>query len=227
MRLKSRTPPPLGFAERSPSPRLRRREEWVNYEALHDGEIAALVTYLEMHEQPSAEPVPPCPLSLRKWASPSPDDYRRLFRRVGAPWLWFSRLTRDDASLAAIIQDPEVDVFAVVDEGGAEVGILELDFRQPGECELVFVGLVPGLSGKGHGRWLLAEALRRAWRDGVKMVHVHTCSLDHPAALAAYRRAGFIPTRRAIERFTDPRLTGVLPADSAPQVPLLGTVTSE
>ena len=30
-------------------------------------------------------------------ASPSPNDYRALFRLVGAPWLWFSRLLMDDA----------------------------------------------------------------------------------------------------------------------------------
>ena len=103
--------------------------------------------------------------------------------------------------------------------------MLELDFREPGQCELAFVGLVPGLSGQGHGRWLLAHAVRLAWRDGVKRVHVHTCTLDHPAAVAAYRRAGFVPYKRAIERFTDPRLTGDLPPDSAPHWPLLGTLT--
>jgi hypothetical protein len=65
-----------------------------------------------------------------------------------------------------------------------------------------------------------------AWREGVKRVHVHTCTLDHPAALSAYRRAGFIAFKRAIERFPDPRLLGILPRNSAPQVPLLGTVTS-
>ena len=63
-------------------------------------------------------------------------------------------------------------------------------------------------SGQGHGRWLLAEAVRLAWREGVERVHVHTCTLDHPAALAAYRRAGFVPYKRAVERFPDPRLLG-------------------
>jgi GNAT superfamily N-acetyltransferase len=159
-------------------------------------------------------------------APPGLDDYRRLFRLVGAPWLWFSRLVMDDAGLAAIIQHPEVDVFAVVDGSGNDVGLLELDFRVTGECELAFIGLVPELAGQGHGRWLLAEALRLAWRDGVRRVHVHTCSLDHPAALSAYRRAGFTAFKRAIERFPDPRLTGILPADSAPQVPLVGTLTA-
>jgi GNAT superfamily N-acetyltransferase len=104
--------------------------------------------------------------------------------------------------------------------------MLELDFREPGECELAFVGLIPDLAGLGHGKWLLAEAVSRAWRDGIRRVHVHTCSLDHPAALSAYRRAGFVPFRRAIERFPDPRLLGILPLDSAPQIPLVGTPTS-
>jgi GNAT superfamily N-acetyltransferase len=194
----------------------------VSYEPLPDGELAAVVTYLEMHEPPAGA-VPPSPLSLQRLEQPQPERYRQLFRLVGSPWLWFSRLIMDDPALVAIIQHSDVHLFAVVDESGADVGMLELDFREFGQCELAFIGLVPELSGKGHGKWLLAESVRRAWRPGVTRVHVHTCSLDHPAALAAYRRAGFIPCKRALERFPDPRLSGFLPKDSAPQVPVLGT----
>jgi GNAT superfamily N-acetyltransferase len=186
-----------------------------------NGELAAVVTYLEMRAAPT-DPVPPSTLQLRHFANPTADQYRALFRRVGEPWLWFSRLVMDDAQLESIIRDPDVDVFEV-SAVEAVVGMIELDFRQAGECELAFIGLVPTLAGQGHGRWLLAEAVSRAWREGVKRVHVHTCSLDHPAALSAYRRAGFTPYRRAVERFPDPRLQGVLPKDCAPQVPLLGT----
>ena len=196
----------------------------MSYEAVEDGQLAAVVTYLEMM-RPAEQPVPPSPLSLRRVEVPQPAHYRELFRLIGAPWLWFSRLVMDEAHLATIIQHPKVEVDAVLDESGREVGMLELDFREPHECELAFIGLVPELAGKGHGRWLLAEAVRRAWREGVDRVHVHTCSLDHPAALAAYRRAGFTPFKRAIERFPDPRLVGILPLDAAPQVPLLGTPT--
>jgi GNAT superfamily N-acetyltransferase len=175
-----------------------------------------------MRGRPDRE-VPPSALSLERVEAPRPDAYRELFRLVGAHWLWFSRLVMDDAKLAAIIQSPDVELYTVIDEAGRDVGMLELDFREPGECELSFIGLVPELSGKGHGRWLLAEAVNRAWRDGVTRVHVHTCSLDHPAALSAYRRAGFIPFKRSVERFPDPRLLGILPKDCAPQIPLLGT----
>jgi len=194
----------------------------MSYDALPDSELAAVVTYLEMRS-PADQPVIGSPLSLQRVAVPQPEHYRQLFKLVGARWLWFSRLILDDAHLAEIIQHPKVELYSVCDENSREVGIVELDFREPHECELAFIGLVPELSGKGHGRWLLAEATSRAWRDGVRRVHVHTCSLDHPAALSAYRRAGFTPYKRAIERFPDPRLLGILPRDCAPQVPLLGT----
>jgi len=194
----------------------------MSYEALSNGELAAVVTYLEMRAPPALD-VPASTLDLQRIHNPGPERYRDLFRLVGAPWLWFSRLTLDDEKLRSIIADPKVELFVVLDGNGRDVGMLELDFREQGECELAFVGLVPELSGLGHGRWLLAEAVSRAWREGVERVHVHTCSLDHPAALAAYRRAGFIPFKRGIERFPDPRLVGILPKTSAPQVPLLGT----
>jgi GNAT superfamily N-acetyltransferase len=194
----------------------------MSYEAVTDGELAAVVTYLEMLA-PSERETPPSPLSLRRIEHPDPTQYRELFRLVGAPWLWFSRLIMDDADLASIIQDPKVELFSVLDQADREVGMLELDFREDHQCELAFIGLVPQLSGMGHGRWLLVQALKRAWREGVSRVHVHTCSLDHPAALSAYRRAGFDPFKRAIERFPDPRLLGILPLDAAPQIPVLGT----
>ena len=197
----------------------------MSYEPVRDSDLAAVVTFLEMKARPGVT-VPPSPLSLMRIESPTPDAYRDLFRKVGARWLWFSRLVMDDTALLAIIADPKVELFAILDESGYEAGMLELDYREPDECELSFVGLIPKLSGQGHGRWLLAEAIDRAWRDGVSRVHVHTCTLDHPAALAAYRRAGFTPYRRAIERFPDPRLLGVLPMDCAPQSPVLGTVAS-
>lgn len=196
----------------------------MSYEALPGNELAAIVTYLEMRERPELA-VPRSTLDLLRITNPCADRYRALFRLVGAPWLWFSRLTLDDDQLLAIVADPKVELFAVQDGNGRDVGMLELDFREDGQCELAFVGLIPELAGLGHGRWLLEEAVRCAWRDDVRRVHVHTCTLDHPAAMGAYRRAGFVPCKRAIERFPDPRLLGILPSDSAPHVPLLGTET--
>ena len=182
------------------------------------GYLGAVVTYLEMRERPSLT-VPPSPLALHR-VHPSPSEYRELFRAVGAPWLWFSRLIMDDPALRAVIEHPAVVLFDVRD-GEEAVGMLELDRRVAGECELSFLGLVPDYAGQGHGRWLLAEAVARAWSGDSARIHVHTCSLDHPAALGAYRRAGFVAVARKLETFIDPRLVGILPRDCAPHVPLV------
>jgi GNAT superfamily N-acetyltransferase len=181
------------------------------------GQLGAVVTYLEMDARPPLRPMPPSPLRLVRWPSPEQVKYRLLFARVGAPWLWYSRLTFDDARLRAEMGE----VHAIVDAAGIEVGVVELDFRTPGECLIKFLGLVPELAGKGHGKWLFAIVLALAWRPGVAKVKVNTCTLDHPAALKAYLRAGFKAVKRAFESFPDPRLAGLLPRDAAPQIPLV------
>lgn len=186
-----------------------------------DGELATIVTSLEMTRRPPLRPLPAAPLRLVRWDRPAADKYRTLFRRVGERWLWYSRLVMPDAELLAIIGDPRVQVYAAVDRGGIEVGMLELDFRTAGTCEIGYFALVPELTGKGLGRWLMAEALARAWNGTVDKVRLHTCTLDHASALNFYRAQGFTAVLRTVETFADPRVTGVLPEDAAPQVPLL------
>jgi GNAT superfamily N-acetyltransferase len=185
------------------------------------GELAAVVTSLEMRTRPRPGMVPDSPLRLVRWKQPTADAYRTLFKRVGAPWLWFSRLVLDDTALLAIIHDEAIAIWAAVDRQGVEIGLLELDFREGGQCEIGFFGFVLELAGKGNGRWLMAHTLNLAWRPGVERVWVHTCTLDHPSALSFYIRSGFLAYARAVEQFADPRLLGILPEDAAPQVPLI------
>ena len=186
-----------------------------------DGDLATIVTTLEMTRRPPLRPLPASPLRLVRWATPEPEKYRTLFRRVGGPWLWYSRLAMDDAVLTAIVHDAGVEVYPVTDRAGIEVGLLELDLRHAGACELSYFGLVPELAGRGHGGWLMAEAMARCWRPGVTRVWVHTCTLDHPAALGFYRKQGFVAVKRTIETFPDPRRLGLLPVEMGAHVPYL------
>lgn len=186
-----------------------------------EGDLATIVTTLEMTRRPPLRPMPPSRLRLVRWREPEPAKYRALFRRVGQRWLWYSRLVLDDAALVAIIHDSSVQVFAVVDAGGIEVGMVELDFRHAGACDIGYFALVPELAGQQLGRWLMAETLARAWVPEVVRVALNTCTLDHPSALNFYRAQGFVAVRRTIETFPDPRVTGPLPEDAAPQLPLL------
>ena len=54
-----------------------------------------------------------------------------------------------DEELAATLGDPNVDV-RIVRSAGKDVGMLELDFRVAGQCELTFLGLAAEC-GQGPG----------------------------------------------------------------------------
>lgn len=186
--------------------------------------LASVVTALEMRDRPRPRPLPASPFQVVHWPAPASERYRTLFRRVGAPWLWYSRLVMPEPDLRRILDDPNIAIYAVTDRSGIELGMLELDFRSPAACEIGYFALVPELVGKGHGGWLMGHALALAWRKDVERVWVHTCTLDHPRALGFYQRHGFVAYRRTLETFADPRLSGALPADAAPQIPCLGSL---
>jgi GNAT superfamily N-acetyltransferase len=192
------------------------------YMQVEPGHIATIVTSLEMTQRPALPPLLGCQLQLTRRQTPRVEHYRTLFRKVGEPWLWFSRLIMADDELLAIIHHPLVKIWAVTDKAESELGMLELDFRQHGQCEIRYFGLVPELNGKGHGRWMMAAALQWAWEHaGVERVWVQTCTLDAPSALEFYRKSGFTAYRRQVEAFPDPRRTGLIPRDVAPQIPLI------
>jgi GNAT superfamily N-acetyltransferase len=190
------------------------------YSDIPAGKIAAIVTHLEMTARPPRRADPPGAWSLRKVDKPALDWYRDLHRRVGEEWLWLSRPRMNDAELAAIIHDAAIEIHALV-AGGGDEGLLELDFREPGQCELVYFGVTASLIGTGAARFLMNRALERAWSRDVHRVWLHTCTFDHPSAVAFYQRSGFIPFRRQIEIADDPRLDGTLSRTAAKHVPII------
>jgi hypothetical protein len=184
------------------------------------GKLAFVITFLEMRQRARLRPVAlPGDVAIERISDPEPGWYRDLFDRVGGrDWLWFSRLMMDDARLGAILDDPQVEVYAAMRDGRAE-GLLELDFRMLGACELAFFGVTPTLIGTGVGRALMNHAIDRAWAEPIKRLHLQTCNADSPQALPFYLRSGFVPVRQRIDVHDDPRLTGAVPPDAGPHVP--------
>ncbi|XIA66202.1 GNAT family N-acetyltransferase [Bradyrhizobium sp. TZ2] len=190
------------------------------YSDVPAGKIAAIVTHLEMIARPVPQPDPAGAWSLRRVETPPLDWFRDLYLRVGEEWLWFSRMRMPDAELAARLHSSGVGVYALVD-GESDEGLLELDFRTPAQCEIGMFGVTAKLVGTGAGRWLMNRALELAWSRPVDRVWLHTCTFDHPAAIAFYQRSGFRPFRRQIEVADDPRLDGTAPRDVAKHVPII------
>lgn len=173
--------------------------------------------YLEMRARPARAPRPAPPgASWARLERPTVHFYRYLYETVGAPWLWVERRRMPDEQLESIVVDPDVHV-GVAQVGGAPAGYFELDARQlkdgaQGEVELAYFGLMPDRIGRGLGGWLLDAAVDAAWAlPGTTRFWVHTCSLDHPRALASYERAGFVRYDERREVIWDPRPLPVVP----------------
>jgi GNAT superfamily N-acetyltransferase len=180
-------------------------------DGLHDvpaDRVAAVVTSLEMKSRPVLRPEMRGPWQLRHMTRPEPETYRALYGKISDEWIWFSRLMMSDAELTEILWHPQVEVYGLEASGELQ-GLLELDYRIEGEAELAFFGVTAPLVGGGASRWLMNRALEKVWQRPIKRFWVHTCTLDHPNALAFYMRSGFVPFRRQVEIAADPRLQGV------------------
>ncbi len=171
--------------------------------------IEVTTTSLEMLERPT-RPLAPLPggkrrLSLIRAKNPPVDFYRYLYNTVGGPWSWYERNLLSDEKLAAIVHDEKVEIYVLYIEG-APAGYAELDFRDPPDVELAYFGLMPDFIGQGFGAYLLDWTIDTAWTREPKRLWVHTCTLDHPAALAFYQKAGFMPFEQKTETIPDPKL---------------------
>ncbi len=186
------------------------------------GLLRVIVTYLEMGTAPVYSPGPPpnpgaC---VRQIDPPSVAGYRFLYNGVGEPWLWHERRTLDDEELDALLKDARIE-FLVLRQDHRIAGFAELDRRQPPNVRLAYFGLLPAYIGRGLGPWLLAHAIGQAWsRKTTYRLLVNTCTFDHPAALGLYQRMGFVITRSVVRHTPDPRVSGLLPPDAAPHIPL-------
>ncbi|HYL27527.1 MAG TPA: GNAT family N-acetyltransferase [Candidatus Nitrosotalea sp.] len=157
---------------------------------------------------------------LERFATPDLRRYRALFHRVGDEYLWTMRLLLTDEELTELLREPHYEVYAFKMPTGDE-GLLELDFRVAGECEIGLFGVAAPSIGSGAGRWLMNRAIEIAWSHPIERLWLHTCTLDHPSALDFYKRSGFEPYARKVEIFPDPRSLGLTPRGAAARVPIL------
>lgn len=155
------------------------------------------VTFLEMKAKPAAIP-PPHPskkVAILRAENPPVHFYRYLYNTVGEPYYWVDRRRMDDETLAALIQNPQLELYVLYVDG-CPAGMAELDFREAHTGLLAYFGLMPEFIGKHLGYYFLYNAVQNAWTRAIRTLLVNTCTLDHPRALPLYQRMGFVPYSR-------------------------------
>jgi ribosomal protein S18 acetylase RimI-like enzyme len=113
---------------------------------------------------------------------------RFLYVLIGEKWAWEDKLPWSDDQWRAYVEDDTLRTFVAYYDG-AVAGYFELS-ENDGAVEIVYFGMAPAFIGQGFGGALLTRALEEAWRMKPSRVWVHTCTLDHEAALANYRARG-------------------------------------
>lgn len=151
-------------------------------------------THLELRSPAAFRPsgrVPP-DVMLMKAALPSPELNRYLYAAVGAEYHWHDRVPWTWSEWMRWLDRPEVETW-VAYQSGTPAGYFELEAQDGASVEIVYFGLLPAFTGRGMGGYLLTQAVQRAFamRPGIHRVWLHTCTLDHPAALAGYLSRGF------------------------------------
>lgn len=145
--------------------------------------------------------------SLFLWERAEIDKYLEIYRTVGEKYNWCDRLFLDSEILEGILSNPDTQILllvhtpetwdSVTDAGiylrdvGIVAGFCEFNIEKKEETEIVYFGLCDGFSGRKVGMPFLQGVVNYAWNRGINRLWLHTCDLDHPAALPMYLRAGF------------------------------------
>ena len=191
------------------------------YYELPKGKLANVVTCLEMLAKPVVKnPNLANGFSLRRFTGKDLSEFRALFKAIGENNMWFSRLFITNEKLVAILDNPQIESYALC-QNEKPVGLLELNFVDMPNCELAFFGLTPDTIGLGLGRALMNIAITKAWQKPINRFWVHTCHFDHPAAVGFYKRSGFTPYSLMVEVHDDPRQTGHMAKTASPNVALI------
>jgi GNAT superfamily N-acetyltransferase len=156
--------------------------------------VAVTTTYLEMRSRESLRFAGRVPedLLLVRAGIPSPVLNRAFYTGIGGDCYWMDRLSWTWTEWMRWLERPEVETW-VAHQAGTPAGYFELEVQAEDNVEIAYFGVLPGFAGKGIGGYLLSQAAHRAWamRPGIRRVWVHTCTLDHPAALGNYLARGF------------------------------------
>src|SRR5258708_18187879 len=133
--------------------------------------------------------------------TPMPELNRFFYTAVGGNWFWTDRLPWSYQRWLDYLNRPELETWSLT-VAGVPAGYAELEWQAEGG-EVVYFGLLPAFIGQGLGGHLLTVTVERAWERGAKRVWLHTCTLDHPNALAHYQARGFRLYRQETQQDRD------------------------
>jgi GNAT superfamily N-acetyltransferase len=157
-------------------------------------QIEVTITYLEMTDPSQLIPYgpPKSDVELREALIRCPELNRFFYAAVGGDWYWVDQREWSYQQWADYLEHHSIRTW-ILYQNDTPAGYFELGRYGTRDVEITHIGLLPRFIGQGLGGYLLTEAVRTAWDSDAGRVWLHTCSLDHPAALQNYLSRGFQP----------------------------------
>ena len=154
-------------------------------------ECSVTTTYLEMlgHREHRIKACPDPEFRIMECKVKQSKYNRFLYHLVGQDWHWIDKKDWTNEDWRRYAEDDNLRTW-VGYWTGSLAGYYELQRHAQGDIEIIYFGLARPFLGKGLGGPLLSHAIQSAWDWGAKRVWTHTCSLDHPNALANYQARG-------------------------------------
>ncbi|NTS76203.1 GNAT family N-acetyltransferase [Catenovulum sp. SM1970] len=153
--------------------------------------MSVTIYYLQMHSVNEINAKPqPTELSITEAELKNYRLNKFLYQLVGETWQWTDKLSIPNQQWQRYAESDTLRTYVAYVKGSI-AGYYELESQTDGQVQIAYFGLAPDFIGKGYGGYLLTHALQTAWSyPNTKRVWVHTCSLDHPSALANYQARG-------------------------------------
>lgn len=168
--------------------------------------MSVTITYLEIHSAAELRPKR-CPdpdfrvqeARVKQW-----QVNKFFYGFVGGAWAWWEKLSWSDEQWRTYAEDARLRTW-IASCSGSPAGYFELRRDDDDGVEINYFGLAPAFLGRGFGGSLLTTALESAWATQPRRVWVHTCTLDHPAALPNYLARGMKIYRTELENDPPPQ----------------------
>jgi GNAT superfamily N-acetyltransferase len=149
------------------------------------------VTYLEMRSPRELKPKysPDLRFQVREATVKQWEFNRFLYYFVGGNWSWTDKRNWNEHQWRGYAESEGLRTFAAFYDGSI-AGYYEMRPDNVNGIEIAILGLTPKFIGRGFGGVLVTSALEEGWRMQPGRVWLHTCTLDHPTALANYQARG-------------------------------------
>jgi GNAT superfamily N-acetyltransferase len=166
--------------------------------------MTVTITYLEMLSPDALKPkrCADTRFTIREATVKQWEFNRFLYLLVGRDWSWNDKRGWTERQWKDYAESDRLRTFVAYYDGSV-AGYYEIRDDNIGGVEIAIFGLTPKFVGRGYGGVLLTSAIEEAWRTRPNRVWLHTCTLDHPAALLNYQARGMIVYKVETSRLRD------------------------